>query len=61
MALDGDERLYRRVGVATSCIIRGYVLLSLSWNQLIRLTSHVRGVLSLRPQYSLYVGPCKVI
>ena len=50
MALDGEERLSQRAGEATSCIIRGYVLLSLSWNQSIRLTSHVRGVLSLRPQ-----------
>ena len=61
MAPDSDERLSRRAGEATSCIIRGYVLLSLSRNQSIRLTSNVPGVLGLRPQYPLYVGPCKVI
>ena len=42
-------------------LYRGYVLLSLSRNQSIRLTSYVSDVLSLGPQNPLYVDSCKVL
>ena len=61
MALDGDGAIISGCGEGNVLYYTRLCTTVLIMKSIDQAHSNVPGVLSLRPQYPLYVGPCKII